>query len=488
VGDIRKMGANSSKKNNRQSSYYASSVAIGEPINERGKSERQENEENRAKRVAMLCRWITDCDIESEMEDFMRQLRELCGEMTAKLFAQTELQTALIAEAEKVLYATAKAMNQFPENDSIILDSLEILDFMEVTDWQGKRGASRQAELVMTVMESTLEKNQENDHDFNKDDVEKLSLCVEIISGMAECHREELAKTECSKILLKTLKSLPPSARVELRAIGFLLAEKLTVKEQLDGVVSELLDTMVKDGLTICDLAKKRWSDVGDDYVSPLLTAFLARPGAEVDASCSATGKTALIAASETAQIGTIKYLLDRGANIDKADKAGRTAIMAAIGKRHLSVVNLLLERGAKVDTVDSDMCNPLHFAVKKNEPEIVAAILSKCDQNKIDVLNAANALGLAPLHVAVWGKTRDESNSSKVLDLLINAGCDVHKQTPNGASALILAVHCRRSIEIIEKLVRSGCDKAWKCQGMLAYDVAVEEGASVEELEMLKV
>jgi len=50
----------------------------------------------------------------------------------------------------------------------------------------------------------------------------------------------------------------------------------------------------------------------------------------------------------------TVKFLLNKGANIEISDNGGVTPLMAAARSGNLDIVNLLLERGSKVEVRDN--------------------------------------------------------------------------------------------------------------------------------------
>jgi len=390
-----------------------------------------------------------------------------------------------------VIYATTKALIQFPDDDCITMASLEIFQLMEMTGWEGKRGASQQAQQVMRVIESILHENQENHGSFSKADMEKVKLCTDIITIMASHHREALIKTKCPLILLQLLTAIPAHFRKELHPVAFLLAEKLTpqVDDDQDAFIESILKLLIADGVTICDISKRRWAD-DDDFVSPLLRALLVQ-GADINFSCAVSGKTALIIACESRQVGLIKYLLDQGADTEKADVNGLTPLMTAIKIKSLTISTLLIERGAKMDTVDAEEQTALHWSVIMNDPCLVKVILDKCTMEETEnrrVVDLPNAIGLTPIHLTIWQPCVKEKKSLEILQMLLDAGGNVNILAPAGASTLILAVHRQRQIETIRAIVKAGCDLSVKCQSMTAWDVAMEEGYDDEEMKLLTV
>jgi ankyrin repeat protein len=69
-----------------------------------------------------------------------------------------------------------------------------------------------------------------------------------------------------------------------------------------------------------------------------------------------------------------IRFLLDRGADVNRKTNFGGTALMVAAYKGHESTVRLLLSRGADV-TASNDGDTALTFAKNKRRPEIAALL-----------------------------------------------------------------------------------------------------------------
>uniref|UniRef100_A0A0E0LTS4 Uncharacterized protein n=1 Tax=Oryza punctata TaxID=4537 RepID=A0A0E0LTS4_ORYPU len=78
-------------------------------------------------------------------------------------------------------------------------------------------------------------------------------------------------------------------------------------------------------------------------------------------------GRTPLVSAVHSGRIGTVKYLLDHGANKDKAIEGGLTPLHSAAGLGDCKMVKLLLAKGAYVDPL-SDCGTPLHLAATEGQ------------------------------------------------------------------------------------------------------------------------
>lgn len=479
------MGAKSSKSKSN-GSRYSSALGGGES---RYRSEREVNEESRARRVGMLCRWISECRLDTEMADLLKQLRELCGELSAKLFERTELQEALATDAEKVIYVTVKAMTQFPESDAITISGLEILKLLLLAEIRDRRGMSQYIEEVAKVLNQTLNKNGENKTpSYSAEDLEKLMLCAEIFEGLVQIPDLNLERERYCPSFALLFRSLSKLARVEYRIVGFLVSEQLLDKSDDKDLLLEMSKLMVESGLTLCEVVKPRWV-ASPDRVSPLLECILENKLLDVNAPCAKSGRTPLTCALETGSSATLTCLLEHGADVHGRDKYNFTPLMVAIRLGRVEIVQILLGHGARLDDCDDDCNNALHLAVTVNNRVIIEELLKACDENsQPQLLESQNTQGMTPFLKAVWESGKDEEFTIRVLELLKSHGVNVNACTTHGAHALILAVHRRRSLRIIQKLVDLGCSKELTCQGLRAYDVAVEESASEDELNLLRV
>jgi len=78
------------------------------------------------------------------------------------------------------------------------------------------------------------------------------------------------------------------------------------------------------------------------------LVKLLLERGADVNLRDKETEATALIAAAHQGHVQVVEVLLQKGADISAKDKTGKTALSEATRYNHEDVVKLLKERGAK--------------------------------------------------------------------------------------------------------------------------------------------
>ncbi|XP_042893803.1 myotrophin-like isoform X2 [Penaeus chinensis] len=83
------------------------------------------------------------------------------------------------------------------------------------------------------------------------------------------------------------------------------------------------------------------------------------------DVNLAIEGRPPLCLASDYGQLDVIKYLLDKGANVDSTDKHGISALLAAIWEGHTQCVKVLLEAGASKTGTAPDGTSYLDAAEK---------------------------------------------------------------------------------------------------------------------------
>ena len=85
--------------------------------------------------------------------------------------------------------------------------------------------------------------------------------------------------------------------------------------------------------------------------------------------------ETPLWDACRTGHVNAARLLLDKGAEVDRADKDGATPLYIACQQGHVDVARLLLEKGAEVDRAKEDGATPLSIARSQGHSSIVALL-----------------------------------------------------------------------------------------------------------------
>ena len=152
----------------------------------------------------------------------------------------------------------------------------------------------------------------------------------------------------------------------------------------------------------------------------------LLKSGADVNQEIPGIGVTALMIAAGRGDLEMVKVLLAAGANPNAAGGVAHggfwtilTSAMNPKNTNRLEVVDTLLAAGAKLNPQPGFPESPLQAAVKRNDIEMLKALL----QRGSDV-NWENEIGTTALVSAI---TMAEPNL-EVVRLLLNAGADPNK------------------------------------------------------------
>ena len=74
--------------------------------------------------------------------------------------------------------------------------------------------------------------------------------------------------------------------------------------------------------------------------------------------------------------VDALRLLLDKGADVNRADEAGVTPLFIVCLMGHVDAVRLLLEKGVDVDRPNNKGQTPLHVACRKGHEECVKLLL----------------------------------------------------------------------------------------------------------------
>jgi len=178
------------------------------------------------------------------------------------------------------------------------------------------------------------------------------------------------------------------------------------------------------------------------------IVKYLIEKGAEVEFT-DLEGKTALILASRRGHTDIIKLLLRAGANINAADDDGWTALMQVSWAGYFDTVKALVEAGANVNQADNWGRTALMRAAIGGNSDIVEYLI----ENGADV-NARDNEGGTALDYA----------SKQIRDILRKAGEQESTMTPSHSHDLYDALTCSNDScytkalqEMINTLEREG-------------------------------
>lgn len=205
-------------------------------------------------------------------------------------------------------------------------------------------------------------------------------------------------------------------------------------------------------------------------------------------------GSTPIAQAAELGDARMAKMLLDAGAEPEGANPDGQTALMLAIKTGETSVVDLLIHAGANVNTIEKfHKQTPLMWAASapRNAGAIVKLLLSKGADFKPRAMftDWPSQITSEPRaqYRPVGGLTAllyaARDGCSECVDALIGAGADVNQPTPDGVTALMLALDNDHNDVAKLVLARGANPKVWDWWGRTALYIAIDRKETLDGL-----
>ena len=179
----------------------------------------------------------------------------------------------------------------------------------------------------------------------------------------------------------------------------------------------------------------------------------------EMDHSFAHHQETALFIAAKEGKLNVVRFLVGKGAALEKANSTGWTPLIIASRNGHLEVVRYLLEQGAnsKAGTIG---WTPLHHAAHGNHLN-VARLLVEYGVDLNTNLEMANIGGETPLINAARMGYLD------FVRFLVEQGADIDKADNGGLTPLIHAsrsgygvIRKQRFLEVTRYLLEQGANR----------------------------
>jgi quinoprotein dehydrogenase-associated probable ABC transporter substrate-binding protein len=217
---------------------------------------------------------------------------------------------------------------------------------------------------------------------------------------------------------------------------------------------------------------------------------FLVSKGADLNKADS-QGWTPLQSAARQRRDDMIKVLIELGADVNLADSGTTTPLVAALLRDHVPSIKVLLEHGANIETPGPEGFRPLPLAIGEDKYEAAKALM----EAGADVNAPSGADGLTPLMIAAGQTSPAEGamflpGSTRPIDIakgLIDRGADVNAKSKNGVTPLMVAA-THNNPPMIGLLIDAGADVSAKDnQGQTAADVA-ELNGNLEAAQAIKV
>ena len=159
-------------------------------------------------------------------------------------------------------------------------------------------------------------------------------------------------------------------------------------------------------------------------------------------------GTTALQEALRLNNADLVKYLLEKGADIEDRDEQGNTALLYALkSDAQPEIISILLQNGANVNVKDATGLKSISYALERNhEPETLLALLN----NGASLFDIKLNTGETPLFHALKNKQSTEIVNSILSTLPFKTG----ETDAEGHSALYYALHNNYPASVINKII----------------------------------
>src|SRR6516164_416525 len=217
---------------------------------------------------------------------------------------------------------------------------------------------------------------------------------------------------------------------------------------------------------------------------------FLVSKGADVN-KVDDQGATPLTSAARQRHPEMVALLVRLGANVNEPNKDGMTPLIAGVMRDHVPTIKVLLEKGADIEKPNADGYRPLAIAIAEDKFEVGKALM----EAGANVNAASGPENLAPLMIVAAQTSPAEGaiflpSSTRPLDIakgLVERGADVNAKSNIGTTALMIAA-THNNPPMIGLLIESGADiDAKNNQGKTAQDVA-EFNGNIEAAQAIRV
>uniref|UniRef100_A0A8C9T2F5 Tetratricopeptide repeat, ankyrin repeat and coiled-coil containing 1 n=1 Tax=Scleropages formosus TaxID=113540 RepID=A0A8C9T2F5_SCLFO len=197
---------------------------------------------------------------------------------------------------------------------------------------------------------------------------------------------------------------------------------------------------------------------------SPALTAaagrgklemcrFLLERGAVVQ-QANRRGASPLFCAVRQGHWQIAELLLEHGADINVSDRHGRTLLMVAASEGHLRTAEFLLAKGASVMSTDKEGLTPLSWACLKGHKDVVQFLVEKGA-----VVDHSDKNGRTPLDLAAFYGDAD------IVRYLVERGAVIEHVDYSGMRPLDRAIGCRNTsvvVTLLKKGAKLGESQPW--------------------------
>ncbi|OBT78610.1 hypothetical protein VF21_02347 [Pseudogymnoascus sp. 05NY08] len=187
-----------------------------------------------------------------------------------------------------------------------------------------------------------------------------------------------------------------------------------------------------------------------------LAVFLMVKHGADVHISSGYEERTPLHQAAIGGCPKIIRFLIQKGVDVNARDWEERTPLHFAADKGHIAAIRLLFENGADINAQDELGYTPLHLMARNGKPApdswSIPALKVMLE------LDANTELGVfedskTPLHIAILNQRDDDFTK-----ILIESGVDLNSRTVVGRTPLSYCVE-RGDMGVFMMLVKAGAD-----------------------------
>ncbi len=186
-----------------------------------------------------------------------------------------------------------------------------------------------------------------------------------------------------------------------------------------------------------------------------------------------------------------VKYLLDHHADANPRGSDGMTPVLEAVMQDDVPTLQVLAAHGADLESRTSEGATPLAFAISEDDMKAALALIDagapvNTKSTKLGLTPLMVAAGREPYEVSISGQRHELEHQTldphypdalQVARTLIAHGADVNAVSDSGVTALMLAA-AHGNTPIVGLLLQSGADASKKSpDGKTALDMAIQNG-----------
>nr|CAB3498877.1 unnamed protein product [Digitaria exilis] len=267
-----------------------------------------------------------------------------------------------------------------------------------------------------------------------------------LCSEMADQLKRNIASADCDGRSFMGEIDIPTSPKMAFILIFEKIVSYLSVRPV------EFVDRITED------------SDDKDEHLGPLHDAaregkldtckhLVENLGFDVDVPANdSSGKTPLACSVSCDKVVAVRYLLHKGADLNKQDVMGFAPLHYAAKRGYDGIARLLLSKGANVDMISSER-TPLHVAAAHGRFRVMQVLLEHhADPDRV---SPDLCTPMAEVLCAALEKVA-ESTCLKCIKLLIKAGADLNSTNPD--TPLVIATSKGLS-SCVDYLLEVGAD-----------------------------